>query len=220
MDTSVAKDMISVIRAERDRRERDFRAREDPDMEGDLWPFMGEPFFNELCLALLVAIWHHVESELVLLAPRVTSNGEPIRVSEYQRLVEEERKNLRENGRGCIMRKLKLKGINEWDTSMEILRLLANSYKHEPMATPDKCLLERLGLDASRNYAPIPESPTLKERLAAFLDLRDSAGYCDIADELVARVDRFLAEVKAQQPVLSPVKREPANPSNRDSYLA
>ncbi len=42
--------------------------------------------------------------------------------------------------------------------------------------------------------------------------LQDSADYCDIADELLARVDRFLEEVQAQHSVtLSPVKWGPVS---------
>lgn len=226
MDTSVAKDMIRVIRDERDKRERDFRATEEPGM-GDLWPYMGEPFFNEFCLALLVALRHHVERELVLLAARVTSDGRDLGTSEYKNLVKEEQELLRgkrkkqrsfgcfflfprkqaprknEAGWGRLEKKLKLKNLAEWKKSMEILRLLANAYKHEPMATSDKDLIKLVGI---------------QKGLASSLDLPEGADYCDIADELVSRVDRFLAEVKAQQSNLSRVRMPLADPTNRESF--
>jgi hypothetical protein len=215
MDTSVAKDMIRVIRDERDKRERDFRATEEPDM-GDLWPYMGEPFFNELCLALLVAIRGHFERELVLIAALV--DGGELDDKQYRQRVEKERKNLkdRKNGWKNLIAKLRLDSIAEWDLSMKTLHLLSNSYKHNPETRPDKELLKHLGLDG--NYAPLPESHNFKNGLASSLDLPERADYCDIADELVSRVDRFLAEVKARQLNLSRVRKTLADPTNPESY--
>jgi hypothetical protein len=218
MDTSVAKDMIRVIRAELDSRKRDFRATEDPDM-GDLWPAMGEPFFNELCLALLLAISHHVERELVLLVAQVAGNGRELDGEEYGKLVQKAREQLNKGKAGweAFTQVLNLNSAIEWG-SMQMLRHLANAYKHQPFSAPSKALLKYLGLDTGRNYASLPESPTLKEGLAAFLNLPDSADYCDIADELVARVDRFLAGVKGQKLVLSRIRFKIASPHDPDSW--
>jgi hypothetical protein len=54
----------------------------------------------------------------------------------------------------------------------------------------------RLRLEGRRIRGQI--EPALGEGLARSLGLSDSANYCDIADELLNRADRFLAEVKAQ----------------------
>lgn len=72
MDTRVAKHVIDVIRAERDSRLARLVA-EEPELANALWHVYDEPFINELCLMLLVAIRHQVERELVLLTARVTA---------------------------------------------------------------------------------------------------------------------------------------------------
>lgn len=219
MDANVAKDMIRAIRAERDKKKRELRATEDPDM-GDLWPFMGEPFINELCLALLVAIRGHFERELVLIAARVTSDGQELSYKHYHQRVEEEREELKgRNGWKKLRIKLQLDSIPEWDSSMETLHFLANSYKHNPEGKPDKALVSHLKLPSNATYGPLSESQAFKNGLAAYLGLPEGADYCDIAYDLVERVARFLVEVKDKQKAqrtLSPLRFEPASMDTQD----
>jgi hypothetical protein len=203
MDTKVAKDTIKVIRKERKRRLS--RLPNHPDAAYDRWLFSDEPFVNDLCLMLLVAIRHQVERELLGLAARMNGGEKPLSRKQYQQQVEDERKLLRKKGWSKLIAKLKLKAFADWGTSMETLRLLANSYKHAPSGRPDNDLLKHLKLGLRRNYAPLPESACLRERLAASLNLEKDADYCTIAEELLKRADCFLAEVK-QQPGLCKVK--------------
>jgi hypothetical protein len=206
MNTSVAKDMIRVIRAERESRLARLPT-EDPDFAYDEWLSTDEPFINELCLTLLVALWHQVERELVHLAARVTSDGRELSLEQYRQRIKEERKHMdTRDGRKEITAKLQLKTIDEWH-SMQTLRLLANSYKHHPSTKPKDLLLQHLAprTRPNLNYDSLPESQGFKAELAASLDLLDGANYCDIADELLDRVARFLAEVPKQS-MLSPVK--------------
>jgi hypothetical protein len=58
-------------------------ADEDPDLASDQWQFGDEPFVNELCLILLVAVWHQVEREVIWLAARVTGDGKQITREQY-----------------------------------------------------------------------------------------------------------------------------------------
>lgn len=208
MNDKLASAVIRVIREERDRIA-DRLSAGDPDYAYDQWLFTEEPFLNELCLMLLVAIWHHVERELVWLTAQVTSDGRELEGPEYRQRVKKEREFLRSNGKPRMIAKLQLDRSAEWDSSMETLRLLANSYKHDPTASPDEALLKHLGLDRGVNYAPLAESPDLKKGLAASLGLQDGADYTDIAEELMARCRSFMTEVQENSDlVLSPIKPE------------
>src|SRR5262249_45377892 len=78
MDWKAARDVLGVIRVERERRRGLLRDVEEDDYAYDLWMFEHLPFVNELCLTLLVAVWHQVERELVYMAARVVPEGNPI----------------------------------------------------------------------------------------------------------------------------------------------
>jgi hypothetical protein len=204
MDTKVAKDTIKVIRKEQKRRWS--RLPDHQDAAYDQWLFIDEPFVNDLYLMLLVAIRHQVERELVRLAAQMTGDGKALSREQYQTRIQDERRLLRnKDGWKKLVAKLKLKSCAEWDTSMESLRLLANSYKHEPSGRPDNKLLKHLKLDLKRKYAPLPESSCVREGLAVSINLQKNADYGDIAEGLLKRSDRFLAAVK-QQSGLSEVK--------------
>lgn len=72
----------------------------------------GKLTINELCLTLLVAIWHNVERELVWISARVTRNGRELDGEQYEQRVQEERKQLRgRNGWEKITAKLRLEGF-------------------------------------------------------------------------------------------------------------
>jgi hypothetical protein len=200
MDTSVAQNIIRVIRTERDTRLARFTTE-----NLDLWTLTDEPFINELCLTLLVAIRHHVERELVLIAARVTSDSRELSSGDCWRRITIERERLRSCGWKRLTAKLRLDLSADWDSSMKTLKLLANSYKHDPSTSADEELLNHLGLPLDVPYASLFESPGLKAGLAASLGLQDGADYCDIAEALLARVARFLTEVQARL-VLSPVR--------------
>jgi hypothetical protein len=204
VNARLVKDAIALIRRERRR-----RLDELPDHEWayDEWQSHHEPFVNDLCLMLLVAMRHEVERELVKLAAKVTGHGRPLRGDEYAQRVLAQRASLVTRGKGwkSLIATLKLKSFPEWDSSMETLRLVSNSYKHAPTGRPDVELLKHLHLDRRRKYAPLSESDAVRKRLAKSLRLRKSVDYCDIAEELLKRAAQFLKDV-ASQPSLSPVK--------------
>jgi hypothetical protein len=97
MDTSVAKQMINAIRQEQQRRARSAvqLASEDPNLAGEQWVFTDGPFINELCLMLLVAVWHQVEREVIWLAAAVTDDGKQISRDQYLKNAQEAQNNSR-----------------------------------------------------------------------------------------------------------------------------
>jgi len=207
MNTSVAKSLIDTIREEKKRRyERLSFA--DAELAYDQWLFTDEPFINEMCLMLLVAIRHQCERELVQLAARVVNQGAAMSFEEFKRNV---RRLEKPHCWKEIIATLKLNDFLEWNTSMETLRLLVNCYKHSPSQQPNDELKKQLNLDAV-NYLPLPESTCFREKLAVNLGLPQDADYCDIAEQLMNVTGQFLAKVKIKhRPLLSELK--PSRPS-------
>jgi len=215
MNTSVAKSLIGTIRAEKERRQAqlDF---EDPENAYEQWFFADEPFINEMCMLVLVAIRHQCERELLRVAASVVNNGAAISSAEYQQNLASLRQ-----GKGWkwkeVIGRLQLGNFEEWNSSMETLRILVNCYKHSPSQQPDEELISHLGLAGSGNYLPLPESTGFREKLAAHLKLPSNADYCDIAEEMLEQTRQFLAKVKIQsQPLLSRVKLPPVSLDPKD----
>jgi hypothetical protein len=220
MDTSITKKMIEVIRAERDRRYMDLVE------DKRWWMHYDEPIINELCLMLLVTIWHQVERELIWIATRVTKADDGSELDgEYWKRVEIEREKYRKGGgKGKLIAKLGLDKFDEWK-SMTALNFLANSYKHDPRSTPaDKDLANLLRLNQDAQSTPLAENQELREKLAESLGLRegsdpwgDGADYCDIADAFLDRAASFLKKVAAQPGLnLCPLKFFPVSLDERD----
>ena len=59
-------------------------------------------------------------------------------------------------------------------------------------------ILNHLKLDLSLNYATSPESTAFMAGLRSHLGLIEGSDYCDIAEKLLARADRYLTEVRGQ----------------------
>lgn len=200
MDFETAKAMIDVVKSERQRRADRLR-NEDPEFAGDHWLFTDEPFANDMCLMVLVAVWHQVERELVWLAACVTKDGKSISREQYKKNVQRERK-LYVKDRGKMIEKLTLDSFPEWKSSMKALHLLANCFKHDPAQQPNKSLLMHLNLPLKPSrrltvsYAPLSESSCFRDGLAAYLNLPKDADYCVIAKTFVDLADRFLKSVR------------------------
>lgn len=204
METGILKEMIAIVRDEQ-RRRASLLTYQDPNFVYDQWLFKDEPFLNELCLMMLVTLWHQVEREMVKLAARAADDRKEIDLQQYQENVRKVRETLRHKGWKTIKGKLKLESC-EGHKSMKALRLLANSYKHDPSMVPDEKLLEWLKIETGVNYAPLPESDSLREGLAAFIGLGKDAAYCDIAERFVDIASDFLVNVQSRTK-LSQVKR-------------
>jgi hypothetical protein len=207
MDARILKDIIGVIKAEQ-RRRASLLTDEEPNVADDQWLFTDMPFVNELCLMLLVTLRHQVERELVRLAASAADDGKEINGWQYREKVRELREQMRNRkGWETIGSKLKLKSCAEY-ASMEALRLLANSYKHNPFLEPDESLLKWLKLKTGVDYAQLPESHSLQEGLAVLVGLGKDATYCDTAERFVDKASAFLADARKLTNV-SRVKREP-----------
>ena len=214
MDARVLKDMVATVRAERRRRKQPLTG-EDDDSPHDRWLFVDEPFVNELCLVLLVALRHELERELVRFAARSRDDGRQIGGKRYEQTVREAREDLRKRGGwGRLAETLKIKSCAGY-TELEALRLLANSYKHDPWKGPSRDLLQLLRLDANANYARLAESDALREKLAVLIGLEAGADYCEIADRFVDVASEFVSGVQ-KHVKLSPIRRGPIslNPSD------
>ena len=212
MDTKVAKDTIDVIRRERKRRRS--RLPDHPDAAYDQWLFGDSPFVNELCLMLLVAIHHQVERELIQLAAQKTDDGKSLSRAGYEKRLRIMREKWKSDRKSIIAR-LELNSFPEWNRDLEVLRQIANSYKHTPWRRPDDKLLKLLQLNLKRNYASLPESDGIREGLAVYLKLRKDADYCSIVSKVLRRADAFLTAVK-QQRGLSKVNWGPVSLHPRD----
>jgi hypothetical protein len=187
------------------------RSNLDPELAYDRWLFEDEPFLNELCLAVLIGIRHQIERELLLLSARVAAA--PMTRTDFEIRVRKERALLRGRKSGGWSRlesRLNLGSFPDWSGSLETLRLIVNSLKHDPWSTPEKDLLSRLQLSTAANYAPFAESDTIREALLAELGLSQSVGWCEIASEFVGRAERFVKSV-GSQPLFAQVKRGPVS---------
>jgi len=229
--------MIDVIRVEQRRAER--RADMHPDVIYDQWLFTDAPFVNELCLMLLVALRHQVERELVLLSARLADDGNEISVEQYHNNVQKERRLLKErDGWKRVLIRLEVKPCKETKV-LEVLRLLSNSYKHDPFVKPDIKLLKLLSLPSEwpkkkaamggaapagghlpkspqkKSYAPLPESSSLQEAFAVFVGLGKNADYCDITERFVESVNKFLEGLKSRTKV-RPFERKRVSFSDED----
>jgi len=196
MESAILKEMISVIRAEQQRRE-SLLTDEGPDSYY-IWCFENESVINELCLMLLVTLRHQVERELVQLAALAVDDGQEISHQHYYDRVKELRKGIGWNWKE-IKERLNLKFFEECQEykSVEALRLLANSYKHDLSVEPAEDLKEFLDLPKV-SYAPLPESDLFREKLATFIGLERKTLYCDITERFIDVASAFLEKVERQ----------------------
>lgn len=194
MRIDIMKEIIEIIRKEEQRRSL-LLTGEDPSFARDRWLFVEEPFVNEMCLMFLVVLRHQLERELVGLAARVLDDKEEISRQEYEQEIENLRKGNRWDMKQ-IENRLNLKACKGYK-SIETLRLLANSYKHDPLLVPEKKLLAWLEIEAGIKYASLPESDSLREGLAVFIGLSKSATYCDIAERFLGVATDFLLSIES-----------------------
>lgn len=184
------------------------------------------PFQNELCLALLLAIHHEVERDLVKMAARVTRDGRELSWEENRARVAHWEAEVRKPGREGWTRlydKLHVDQGTSDATALELLRHVANSYKHDPWGGPSHRLRRHLKLEMARRpgdppdplppelfpFGALSESGAVTQAILAALQLPTSGTYCDIAQEFLRHADNFLANVTSRNPGLSRVGRHP-----------
>jgi hypothetical protein len=196
MEVSDFKAFIALVTAEARRRE-ELLKDVHPDYAYDRWMFTDLPFLHDLSLLFLVAIRHHIERRLLYFAACATGHGNPIKRSEYDLRMQ------------ALLKMPLGKRWKEIDArltptqcarykSIEALRLLANSYKHDPRNEPDKELIDYLGLDTKLTYAPLPESAELQKGLALLVGFPEKTGYADVTERFVEHAEEFLKDVQSR----------------------
>jgi len=90
-----------------------------------------------------------------------------------------------------------------WDL-LDVLRLLANSFKHDPFDKPSVVLLKRLGLPENMNYGSLAESGAVRFGLCKFLGIGDDAAFSEIVDAVRKFCDRILFMLQAGTPLRPP----------------
>lgn len=216
MQKQLFKDMISVIRAEKRRREESVN-HADPDLAYDQWLFEDLPFINELCLMILVALRHQFERETLSLAARANHGGKEISRQEWG----QERQSLRNRNNQGRFVGLKTNEIKNrlrqknWPPYILLLNKLTNLYKHDPLKIPDEEIIIDLHLDPEIVCGPLDESEAIRTGLANFLSLPEDADYCDIADQFVEITCEFISTVEGLE-MISTIKHEKVslNPKN------
>lgn len=199
MNTQIFQEMINVIRMEQDRRSSALKG-QDPSVTYDQWLFTDKPFLNELCLMVLVTLRHQVERQVVGFAARADKSSTEISGRQYR---EEVKRLQRTNKRGEVVGwdwpkiwKRLDKQIYKKYRPVEALRLLSNSYKHDPSMQPDEQLLSFLSLETGVPYAPLSESEDLRKGLALLVGLNKDAGYCEIVEGFIGVANEFLAKIE------------------------
>lgn len=218
VNTQILQEMINVIRMEQDRRSSILKD-QDPNIAYDQWLFTDEPFLNELCLMVLVTLRHQIERQMVALSARADKSGKEISGEQYQEKVKQLQKT---NKKGKtigwdwpkIWKRLN-KQIYQKYRPIEALRLLSNSYKHDPSMEPDEELLSFLSLETGVNYASLSESDELRKGLAVLIGLSEDADYCEIVKQFIEIASHFLAEMETQTK-LSKVKWGPVSLNPND----
>lgn len=188
MDIQIARSVLKVIREEALRRD---SADRDPYFADEQW-LADRAFVNELCLMLLVALWHQIERELVLMGARASQGDADLSPADYQRALDALRKGL-----GIDWPKLrKLLNVATPPPEMWALQRLANAYKHDPTTGPSDELISHLGLTTTVNYNSLPESDALRQGLAACVGLDKYAGYVAITEAFINAAEVFLDDIR------------------------
>ena len=210
MNTGIAGGMIEVIRSERQRRLDRLRD-EDPDIAYDHWLFTDEPFINEMCLMMLVALHHQAEREIICLSARKSAGSTTSR-EQYRQHTEKQEKLFKKHGLLHLVGILGLPLSPDREKHMTTLRLLANCCKHHPGREPKRALLEHLNLplvpagDLVVAYLPLAESQAFKEGFAVSINLPKVADYCRVADRFVDLIDELLEDARCANPQLAMVR--------------
>jgi len=202
MNTKLIKSLIELVKAEELSRE-NARSSMSPDAADVQATFNDTPLTNELYLLVLLFVSHDVEKEIVLLAALSASQDtSPITRDDYRKEAN------RIGGLGLEKKKKELEkrlpalDQRAWDL-LDLLRLLANSLKHDPFDKPSGVLLKRLGLSENMNYASLYESGAVRFGLGKFLGIGDDAAFSEIVEAICKSCDRVLFMLRAATPLRS-----------------
>jgi hypothetical protein len=202
MNTKLIRSLTEFIRAEEDSRE-SLRASMSAEAAHCQAIFHDAPLTNELYLLVLLFMWHEIEKEIVLMAALSSvQNSSPLTRDDYQKEVEHLGGMRYEKRKIEIERRLPALDARSWDL-LDLLRLLANSFKHDPFDKPDHRLLKRLRLPENMNYASMAESGAVRSGLAQFLGIGDEATFSEIVEAVRKSCDRTLFILQTGTPLRS-----------------
>lgn len=196
MNAKLIKSLIELVKTEELSRE-NARSSMSPDAADCQATFYDTPLTNELYLLVLLFMWHEIEKEILLLAALSGSQAtSPITRDEYRKEVVR-LETLRPDKRKKELEK-RLPALDQgaWDL-LDVLRLLANSFKHDPFDKPSDVLLKRLGLPENMNYAPLSESGAVRFGLGRFLGIGEGVEFSEIVDAVRKFCDRILFMLRA-----------------------
>lgn len=197
MELSDAEAFIKLVASEYDRRQSLLPENDNSGLAYDQWMFTDLPFLHDLCVLYLIAVRHHIERRLLHFATRATEHGSRIKKSDYESR-QKQLLTLPQGKRWKEIEKRLTPNRCARYSSVEALRLLANSYKHDPLLRPDKELLGHLQLDTNLSYAPIPESLALQKGLARVVGLADDAHFLKITQKFIDHTEEFLKDVEVK----------------------
>jgi hypothetical protein len=200
MNTNLIASLVALVKVEEESREH-ARASMSPDAAYYHATFHDAPLTNELYLLVLLFMWHKIEKEIVLLAALSgAKDTSPIARDDYRKKVNRIEKLKPEKRRKELEKLAPALDNRAWDL-LDMLRLLANSFKHDPFGKPSHLLLKRLGLSEKMNYASLSESGAIRFGLAKFLGIGEDAAFSEIVDAVRKSCDRILFMLQAGTPL-------------------
>jgi len=191
MNTKLIRSLVEFVQTEEQNRA---VARESmsPEVAYDHAIFYDNPLTNELYLLVLLFMWHDIEKEILLASARSGVHGSSaFSRDEFRNEVERLAGMSFKKRRIEIEKRLPTIDRRSWDL-LDLLRLLANSFKHDPFDKPDESLLKCLSLAPNMNYATLAESAAVRYGLGGFLGIGDDASFAEIVEEIRKRCDRIL----------------------------
>jgi hypothetical protein len=194
-NTDLIRALVGLVEAE-DQNRRDARSSMSPEAAYHQRTFYDTPFVNELYLLVLLFIWHKIEKEIVNIAAlSAERDASPISRDDYRNEVVR-LEQLRHEKRNKELLELLPLGQRDW-ALLDVLRLLENSYKHDPFDKPNKRLLKGLSLPENVNYAPMSESGAVWFGLSKFLGVGDEATSSEVVDALRKSCDQILFRMRS-----------------------
>jgi hypothetical protein len=196
MNKKLIRSLVEFVKTE-ERNRATARESMSPEAAYDHAIFYDNPLTNELYLLVLLFMWHDIEKEIVLASARSgVQDSSPISRDDFRKEVERLAGLTFEKRRIEIEKRLPTIDRPSWDL-LDLLRLLANSFKHDPFDKPDHRLLGRLSLAPNMNYATLAESGAVRYGLGRFLGIGDDVSFAEIVEEIRKRCGRILLMLQA-----------------------
>lgn len=191
MNTKLIRALVEFVKTEEQSRA---TARESmpPEAAYDHAMFYDNPLTHELYFLVLLFMWHDIEKEIVLASARSgEQDSGPMSRDDFRKEVERLAGLSFDKRRIEIEKRLPTLDRTSWEL-LDLLRLVANSFKHDPFDKPNHRLLKHLSLAPNMNYATLAESGAVRYGLARLLGIGDDAPFAEIVEEIRKRCDRIV----------------------------